>query len=321
MAAEDAQARAGVAARARPQWLAHRERGTMTMLRAMTFISLRLGRPAGRIALHGIAAYFFVFAPTARRHMRRYLRRALGRPPGPFDRYRLILSFAATIHDRLYLISGRYRLFNISLVGIELVAARLERGEGAFLMGAHLGSFEVIRALGRRQPGLQVAMAMYEDNARKLKSVLSAVNPALTLDIVPLGTIDSMLQIRARLDAGTFVGVLGDCSFAVERFERVEFLGAPASFPTSAMRAAAMLRRPVVFMAGLYRGGNRYHIVFEELADFSATTAEGRDQAVRIAIGRYAAVLEHYCRSDPYNWFNFFDFWQEPAAPDEGRAR
>ena len=321
MAAEDATARAGVAAKARPQWLAHRERGTMTMLRAMTFISLRLGRPAGRIVLHGIAAYFFVFAPTARRHMRCYLRRALGRSPSPFDRYRLILSFASTIHDRLYLISGRYGLFNISLVGIELVAERLECGEGAFLMGAHLGSFEVIRALGRRQPGLQIAMAMYEDNARKIKSMLAAINPTVMLDIVPLGTIDSMLQIRARLDAGAFVGVLGDRSFGVERFERVEFLGAPANFPTSAMRAAAMLRRPVVFMAGLYRGGNRYHIVFKELADFSATTAEVRDQAVRIAIGRYAAVLEHYCRSDPYNWFNFFDFWQGPAAPDEGRAR
>ncbi|MFI4890444.1 MAG: acyl-CoA synthetase, partial [Steroidobacterales bacterium] len=28
----------------------------------------------------------------------------------------------------------------------------------------------------------------------------------------------------------------------------------------------------------------------------------------------YAALLERYCTSDPYNWFNFFDFWQDPAA-------
>jgi predicted LPLAT superfamily acyltransferase len=152
--------------------------------------------------------------------------------------------------------------------------------------------------------------------------VLAALNPSLTLDIIPLGTLDSMLQIAARLDAGVFVGVLGDRSFGPEQYECVEFLGAPAWFPTGAMRAAALLRRPVLFMAGLYRGGRSYHIVFEELADFTGVPRGERERAVREAVRRYAATLERYCRSDPYNWFNFFDFWQRPAGlpPSGGRA-
>ena len=37
--------------------------------------------------------------------------------------------------------------------------------------------------------------------------------------------------------------------------------------------------------------------------------------AVRTAIDRYAEVLDRYCRSDPYNWFNFQDFWAaQPGA-------
>ena len=319
MVTEHAKARASVEARARPEWVARRERGTMTMLRVMTFISLRLGRPAGRVVLYGIAAYFFLFAPTARGHMRAYLRRALGREPGALDRYRLILSFAATIHDRLYLITARDDLFDISLEGAEVVGSRFARGEGAFLMGAHMGSFEVTRALGRRQPGLQVAMAMYEDNARKINSMMAAVSPDLALDIIPLGTTGSMLELRARLDGGAFVGMLGDRTFGAERYERVPFLGAQASFPTSAMRAAAILQRPVIFMVGLYRGGNCYHVVFEELADFAATSVLERDHAVRVAIERYAAVLERHCRSDPYNWFNFYDFWREPGTQAAGQ--
>ncbi len=319
MVTDHAKDRAGAGARARPEWAAHRERGTMTMLRVMTFISLRLGRPAGRVVLHGIAAYFFLFAPTARGHMRGYLRRALGREPRAGDRYRLILSFAATIHDRLYLITDRFDEFEISLHGAEVVGSRFARGEGAFLMGAHMGSFEVTRALGRRQPGLQVAMAMYEDNARKVNAMMLAVSPGLALDIVPLGTTGSMLELRARLDAGAFIGMLGDRTFGIERYERVPFLGALASFPTSAMRAAAILQRPVIFMVGLYRGGNRYHVAFEELADFTATGVPEREQAVRVAIERYAAVLERYCRSDPYNWFNFYDFWREPGGPAASR--
>jgi predicted LPLAT superfamily acyltransferase len=119
-----------------------------------------------------------------------------------------------------------------------------------------------------------------------------------------------MLQIRARLDAGVFVGVLGDRTLDAEPLAPVTFLGAPAGFPSGAMRAAALLERRVIFMVGLYRGGNRYHVVFEPLADFSNTPARARAAAVSAAIARYAALLERHCRADPYNWFNFYEFWQ-----------
>ena len=295
------------------EWATRRERGSMTMLRTMTFISLRLGRPAARVVLYGIAAYFFAFAPTARRHMNDYLRRVFQRRPSPLDRYRLLLSFASTIHDRVFLLRDRNDLFDIELEGEELVEALVSRGEGAFLMGAHMGSFEVTRTIGRRQPGLSVAMAMYEENAHKINAMLAAINPGLTADIIPLGTMDSMLRIRSRLKQGSFVGVLGDRTFGTEASIEVDFLGAPARFPTGAMRVAALLQRPVIFMLGLYRGGNHYHVVFEELADFSATPNGDRDAAVRDAIQRYARLLEKHCREDPYNWFNFFDFWRQPA--------
>lgn len=295
-------------------WIARRERGSILMMRIMVFVSLRLGRSVGRIVLHVIAAYFFLFAPAVRAHMRNYLRRALGREPRAADRYRLLLSFASTIHDRLFFISGQFDQFDITVDGMDVVAKRFMRGEGAFLMGAHLGCFEVTSALGRRQPGLQVALVMYEDNAQKINGVLAAVNPSLRADTIPLGTLDSMLRIRARLDGGAFVGVLGDRTFGADRFVQIPFLGAPAFFPTSAMRAAALLRRPVIFMAGLYQGGNRYRVVFEELADFSHTTASERESALELAIARYAEVIERCCVSDPFNWFNFFDFWRIPPA-------
>ena len=35
---------------------------------------------------------------------------------------------------------------------------------------------------------------------------------------------------------------------------------------------------------------------------------------------RYAARLEYYVRLDPYNWFNFYGFWDSPAGAAAGRA-
>ncbi len=293
----------------RADWIRHRERGSTALLRIMAFVSLQLGRTLSRVPLYGIAIYFFLFAPGARRYSRRYLRLALGHAPRARDRFRQVLSFATTIHDRVYLINEQFELFNITLEGESLLLEQADSGRGALLMGAHMGSFEVMHSLGRRRRGLEVAMAMYEENARKINATLAAINPQAVTDIVPLGRIDAMLNIAERLERGAFVGVLGDRTLGSEPVHPVTLLGERAFLPIGPMRAAAILRCPVFFMAGLYRGANNYHVVFERVADFSSTPAGTREFAVRSAIERYAAVLDRYCRSDPYNWFNFYDFW------------
>ena len=78
--------------------------------------------------------------------------------------------------------------------------AQLDAGRGAFLMGAHLGSFEIMASVGRRQPGLHVSMAMYEHNAQKINAMLAAIGRRARPDIIPLGQIDAMLRIADRLD-------------------------------------------------------------------------------------------------------------------------
>ena len=86
-----------------------------------------------------------------------------------------------------------------------------------------------------------------------------------------------------------------------------------APFPTGPMRMAAALRTRVFFMAGLYRGGNRYEVRFEPLADFTALEGLARaerDKLVNDAVVRYARCLERHCRMAPDNFFNFHPFWR-----------
>ena len=295
----------------RNDWLQQQEKSNLAILKLMVWISLTFGRRAGRVVLYGIAAYYVLFAPRARRFSRAYLNRALGRWSGWADGFRHVLSFASTIHDRIYLLNDRFDLFDIEVVGAKTVHAALAQQPGALLIGAHLGSFEVLRAVGRGQAGLKVAMLMYEENARKINATLAAINPAASEDIIPLGHLDSLLQASEKLEQGYLVGMLADRGLGNDSTVDCEFLGKMAAFPLGPFRTAAMLRRPVFFMTGLYLGGNRYRIHFEPLADFSATPRSERDAAIRSAMQAYADRLTHYCRSAPYNWFNFFDFWQE----------
>jgi len=294
----------------RSEWTQRPERSNMTMLRLMSWISLRLGRRPARIILAGISLYFLLFAPSAKKASRDYLRRILGRRPTFAEQFRHFNCFASTVHDRVFLLNERFALFQIELNGVELFDEVISAGRGAFLMGAHMGSFEVMRAVGRQQPGLKIGMVMYEENARKINAALAAINPAAVQDIVPLGKIDSMLQVQARLDDGVALGVLADRTLDDEPTIPVNFLGDTAEFPVGPMRLAAMLKRPVLFMTGLYLGGNRYAIHFERLADFSSVERTQRNAAVHAAVNAYARCLERHCRATPYNWFNYFDFWR-----------
>jgi len=291
-------------------WTSRPERGTTFMLQVMSWISLHLGRTISRSILHLITTYFLLFSRVSRRASRDYLRRVLRREPKLIDLYKHIFTFATTIHDRVYLINNRYDLFDITVHNEQIIHDMLAQGRGAFLIGAHLGSFEVTHAMGRRHPDLQVIMVMFEENARKINSMLAAINPAIQQEIIPLGHIDTMLKVRDRLNDGSVLSILADRTLDDDMTLEVPFIDQLAPFPIGPFRMAALLDRPVIFMTGLYLGGNRYSIHFEQLADFSEIPAADKNAAIQSAIKRYAALMEKYCRSAPYNWFNFFDFWQ-----------
>ncbi len=306
-------------------WAASGERSNLLALKVMAWIALRLGRRVARWCLHPITAYFVLFAPTARRHGTRFLQRALGRAPTWRDHYRRIHAFASTVLDRIYFVRGQLPLFDIQLVDVHLVDECIAQGRGAFLLGAHIGSFEGLHAIGANRPGMRVAMAMFPDNARMVHRVLQSIAPDFEMGIIAVGRPGSTLAIRDWLDGNGLVGLLGDRHVPGEgprsASVRLPFLGADAPFNEGPLRLAQLLQRRVIFMVALYRGGRRYEMRFLELADFRQPVPPAeREGQLRAALQRYVQQLESLVREAPDNWFNFHDYWQEetPAPSHAG---
>ncbi len=304
-------------------WARQRERSSLPVLRFMRWVALTAGRRATRLLLlRPVALYFMIFGGAARQASRAYLTRALGRQANWRDGYAHVFSFCSVVLDRVYLLQERFGEFSFEAHGVEEIMQPTARGEGVLAFGAHLGSFEALRMIGIDK-GLRVAMIMYEDNARLLNDTLAAIAPQARLHTIGLGRIDAMLQLRQWLDEGGLAGLLADRSLPgnSERSKAVsvDFLGAPAWFPDGPFRLAAMLRRKVVFMAGIYRGGGHYDLRFMPIIDYSQTRSMSgaeRDAAIREGVERYVAIVESLCRDAPYNWFNFYDFWSDaPADP------
>ncbi|MGY0193444.1 acyl-CoA synthetase [Leptothrix sp. BB-4] len=307
-----------------PDWTRQPERSNAQALALMRWIAMALGRRVARLVLHPITLYFMLTGGAATRASRQYLARVLGRPPTWRERYAHIHHFAATILDRVYLLQRRFEEFDITVTNPELLMVQVEQGHGAMLAGAHVGSFEVLRSLGEGQRDLRVAMLMFEDNARQINATLRAIAPDTPLHVIALGRMSAMLELRAWLDGNGVAGLLADRTLrtpghsSMQRggVHRLNFLGQPASFSDGPFRLAMMLRRRLLFMAGLYHGGRRYELRFVEIADFSQKPADGAPAEVVLqrAVRRYVEILESICHETPCNWFNFFDFWADPDA-------
>jgi len=303
------------------RWQARQERGHAALMRLMVFLSLKTGRRVSRLLLAPISLYFLLFVPSARQASRAFLTRVRDRPPRLSEIYRHIHHFASTVHDRVFFLNGRFEAFEIEVEGREC----FDPPEPAILVGAHFGSFDALRAAAWSERDQPITMMMYPENARKIQLVLEAINPDKAREIIPLGRIDSMLEAGSRLDEGHLVGMLADRSLGEDSMSRRPFLGRSAPFAEGPFRMAAVLRQRVLFMAGIYLGGNRYRVHFEPLADFRQPSGRGRNKAVAAAMDRYVQRLEALVREHPENWFNFYDFWghsqAEGSSADEGEDR
>jgi predicted LPLAT superfamily acyltransferase len=293
-------------------WLRTAERGSALGLRFVIAIGGLFGRGLTRLLLLPVVFYFVLLAPQARRASREYLKR-VGQPHGFGAVFAHFLRFAHVTLDRLYFALGKHRTFAITRTGKEhLVAVKQER-RGAILLGAHLGSFEAMRAMAADNAH-PLNIIGYFRNARLINGILEKLNPGLAARVINVErNMNFVLTLKERIDAGEMVAVLGDRVGLGDRVVEVDLFGAPALFPAGPYWLAASLRCPVYLTFGLFHEPNRYDLYCEPFAEQIELARGDREGAARVWAQRYAQRLEHYCRMAPDNWFNFYPVWKEAA--------
>ncbi len=301
-----------------PQWKHRREGGGRFALQLMIGVTRLCGRAVARVLLVPVTLYFMLRRADERRDSRAYLTRVLGRPATLGEVGRHLYTFAATILDRLFLLTENTRRYAVRTEGLEVLHGHLDAGKGVLLFGSHLGSFEVLRVLSRQRPDYAIRVVLDRAHGKAMTELLEAVNPDLAATVIDAGQDGPSvaLAIKDALDAGAMVALLVDRPQDGGASISVPFLGAPAPFPTAPWMLASVLKVPVMLAFGLYRGGKRYDLLFEPFSDAIALPRGQRQAGVAALIARYAARLEHHARSAPYNWFNFYDFW----TPDPTHA-
>lgn len=309
-----------------PGWDAQTERGTQGWIRFIVWGIKALGYRGLRLVVAPTALYFTLASRDARRASRQYLARlraATGdeTQPSRLDTYRHIHSFAEGILDRLSLWSGEIDEFEFELHGREHLEAPFARGQGVFLVGAHLGSFDMLRGIALDNE-IPVNVIMHSANAARINAAFESLDPDAKIRVIEAdpGAPTTAIEARACISRGEFVGILADRvpTRSGARTRHAKFLGHRAAFPEGPFVLPMILGAPVVLTIALRTGPRRYEIHFEPIADGAAVPRGERDAALDARVATFASRLEHYCTRAPFQWFNFFDFWA--SASETGTA-
>ncbi len=291
-------------------WQAQRERGGAFGVAILFALARLLGRRPARALLVPVTLYFLLTGLAARRASRAYLQKVLGRPVGWRDLWRHFWCFASCALDRVFLLAGS-RALTLRVDETELVLDVARRG-GALLIVSHFGSFEAMRTPGTRDKQLPLSIVMDRAHSARFNAVMERAAPAFAAQVIDAAQSGPalVLKLREALAAGRLVGLMADRARAGEATVTVQFLGQPAQLPLGPWQLALALRCPVILGFAAYQGDGHYQAHFELFSVGELAPRGQRAAAAAQAAQAYADRLAEQLRSAPYNWGNFYDFWQ-----------
>jgi predicted LPLAT superfamily acyltransferase len=307
--------------KSRPAWQVRRKPRRLWHIRLVAWLCRRFGWRFGAVLLWPITLVVFLQDEAARGASRRYLARVLPRRPTSRDVFRHFLTFAETLLERFFLLTGGAEGFAIRIEGQEHLARATAGGKGVVLLGAHLGSFDLLRLAAGRDAPVPIRMVMHHAAGDALAAVFARASPESAAQILPLPPaggdgIAFALALREVLAAGGVIGVLADRPAAGQAVVPAAFLGAEAGFALGPFRLAAAMGAPLLLGFAVRLGRRRYLVRIEPFADPPAPAC-AREAALAPLVAAYAERLSTLCRAYPYNWFNFHDVWDDDGS-DEG---
>ena len=282
------------------------------------------GRLPFRLVLYPVVLWYWAVNRGAREASLEYLQRlqqatgGLGHAPGPRDTLRHFLSFAETILDKMLAVGGRYRLDRIRFVGREAIDAMVRAKQGALLVTAHMGCLEMCQASADATPGMKLTVLVHTVHAERFNRMLERLSPGRGISLMQVTEISpaTAVVLAERVARGEFVAIAGDrVPIVAGRASAVHvpFLGHVAPFPTGAYMLASLLKCPL-YSLGCIRQGDTHEVVFERLAERVVLPRADRLGACAVYAADFARRVERLLARAPFEWFNFFSFWNQPGA-------
>ncbi len=302
-----------------PQWNEIKEKGGMLPLTLMLWFYRLGGRFLCRIILNFIILWYWLFSHTAKQASLLYLQKVhqFSGEQSPFPQmptlantYVHLMQFGESILDKIEGWLGHIPEEKLNLHGHEFFKAHYQKG--TIIVVSHFGNVELLRAI-KSDHSQKLNVLVYQKHASKFNQFLKKLNDKADVSLVSVDElgIETALLLQEKLEQGEWIIVAADrVPVQSDRVQSIPFLGDEAHWPQGAWILANLLKVPVLAVF-CYRYQNNFDVHIHKLADRIELPRATRMQSMQWVMRNYVALLEQHCIRAPYQWFNFYLFWNK----------
>lgn len=307
-------------------WSKIQERGASWGLNTMLWVYKYLGRRIFNLLLVPVIGYFFIFARMPRRESQKYLQKVyaygsshprMARPPKLSSSFYHFMEFGRAALERFAFWLGNLKRSDIVFDNKPELVKLAKSGTGGIIIGSHLGNIELSRALAEEGDGIKMNILVFSEHAKKFKTLLEKVNSSVNHNLISISDLspETAILLKEKVDKGELILITGDRTpiNSKGRVNYVKFLGEEAPFSQGPFFLASLLECPVYLLFCLKKEQG-YRVYFEHFADSIKLNRKSRQEMLQQVIQKFAGRLEYYCLQEPFQWFNFFDFWHRDRS-------
>lgn len=284
-----------------------KSKGKVLGYKIFIFFIQKLGIKSAYFILYFVSFYYLLFSIQGTNANLNYFHKRLG-----FSKFKSFLKvyksnfiFGQTIIDKVAISFGLGNKFTYNHDGGEVIKELLKNKKGGILISAHVGNFEIAEYFfSEIDEFSQINLVTTDNEHRAIKDYLESISIKSSIKFIIIKEdMSHIFNINNALNNNELICITGDRYFEGSKILSEELLGKKANFPAGPFLLGSRLNVPVIFVYVMRETNKHYHLY--------ASEAKFKHKDAQDLLKKYTESIEKILQKYPYQWFNYFDFWNE----------
>lgn len=268
-----------------------------------------------------VAFFTFILVPEIRNYSKKYftvIEPYTGLKPSWLNRFKHVYSYARSLVDKMLVYCGDFNPEDVVFESVEdktLLYEDMAKNKGVFFICNHIGNIEVLQSLFFNtvvNPDFYINVFLSNKQSQIFNGFLNKIKweiPVRLFFVEDIG-LNTGIELKESLDNGNVVFIAGDRlsenndvkHIATELFSHKIFL------PEGSFKLAKLMDVPTYFISVLKVG--KYYKIYSQKENIYS-----EKELVKL----YAQYLKKIILIDPFQFYNFYDFFREPDVEIQKR--
>ena len=284
-----------------------KSRGSVLGFKIFVFFIKNFGINAAYMLMHLPVPYFCLFSGKNVRGLYYYFRKRhnFSYLKTCYSIYKCYFEFGKTLIDKVAISAGLRQNYSFQFDGHDNITKVLDANKGGLLISAHVGNFELAQHFFKEQiPDSPISIVITDQDHQAIKDYLEPYLQRKSANLIVVkDDMSHIFEINAALEKNRIVCIAGDRFMPGGKFFKSQLLGKDAKFPSGPFILAEKLKIPVLFVYVMREPKKHYHLYAEKV--------EANSESAEELLDIFTMHLQKMVMKYPYQWFNFYDFWED----------